>query len=43
MRAEQAEKAYLKKVMLANFEKIDTTDLIYTLEEGGVSIDNNGF
>ncbi len=43
MRAEQAEKAYLKKVMLANFEKLNTPDLIYTLEDGGVRIDKDDF
>ncbi|WP_345992207.1 EAL domain-containing protein [Sulfurimonas sp. HSL-1716] len=41
MRAEQAEKEYLKKVMLANFDKIYTTDLIYTLEYSGVEIDKD--
>jgi len=41
MRAEEAEKAYLKKVMLANFEKLSTKDLIYTLEDGGVEIDKD--
>ena len=41
MRAEQAEKIYLKKVMMANFEKLDTTDLIYTLEDSGVDIDKD--
>jgi EAL and modified HD-GYP domain-containing signal transduction protein len=40
-RAIEEEKKYLKKVMLANFEKLDTTDLIYTLEYGGVDIDND--
>ena len=25
--------------MIANFEKLNTTDLIYTLEYGGVEID----
>lgn len=39
MRAEKAEKEHLKKVMLANFEKLDSTDLIYTLEDSGVEID----
>ena len=39
MRAEKAEKEYLKKVMLANFEKLNTVDLIYTLEDGGIEID----
>ena len=41
LRAEQAEKAYLKKVMLSNFEKLSTTDLIYALEDGGIEIDKD--
>ncbi len=41
MRAQKAEKDYLKKIMLANFDKLDTTDLIYTLEYGGVEIDKS--
>ena len=41
MRAEDAEKEYLKKVMLANFEKLNATDLIKTLEYSGVEIDKN--
>lgn len=41
MRAEAAEKAYLKKKMLENFEKLNTSDLIYALEDGGVDIDGN--
>lgn len=40
MRAEELEKEYLKKVMLANFEKLNSTDLIYTLEDSGVEIDS---
>ena len=43
MRAEDAEKAYLKKVMMTNFEKLNTTDLIYTLEDGGIEIDKDEF
>ena len=43
MRAEQAEKEYLKKVMMSNFEKLDTTDLIYTLEDGGIELDKEKF
>ncbi len=43
MRAEEAEKKYLKKKMLANFEKLSATDLISTLEYGGVNIDKNEF
>ena len=39
-RAEELEKEYLKKVMLANFEKLNSTDLIYTLEDSGVEIDS---
>lgn len=40
-KAEAAEKAYLKQVMLENFEKLNTTDLIYALEDGGIEIDKN--
>ena len=43
MRAEVAEKKYLRKVMLANFEKLNTTDIIYTLEDGGIQIDKDEF
>ncbi|MFK5938606.1 MAG: EAL domain-containing protein [Sulfurimonas sp.] len=43
MRAEEAEKVYLKKVMLSNFEKLSTTDLIYALEDGGIEIDKDKF
>lgn len=41
LRAENAEREYLKKMMLANFEKLHTTDLINTLEYGGVEIDKS--
>ncbi len=41
MRAEDAEKVYLKKVMMKNFEKLDTIDLIYTLKDNGVDIDKD--
>ena len=41
MRAEIAEKRYLKKVMLANFEKLSSADLIYTLEDNGVLIEQD--
>jgi len=41
MRAEEAEKDYLKKLMLANFDKIHTNDLIITLEDNGIKIDKN--
>lgn len=41
MRAEAAEKEYLKQLMLANFEKLNSADLINTLEENGISVDKN--
>lgn len=41
IRAEKAEKEYLKQMMLENFEKLHTNDLIYTLEYGGVEIDRS--
>lgn len=41
MRAEVAEKNYLRKVMMANFEKLNTVDLIYTLEDGGVDLNKD--
>ncbi|MEA2072324.1 MAG: EAL domain-containing protein [Campylobacterota bacterium] len=41
MRAEVAEKKYLKKKMMENFEKLNTNDLIYTLEDGGVTLDKD--
>ncbi|MDD5372568.1 MAG: EAL domain-containing protein [Sulfurimonas sp.] len=41
LRAEKAEKEYLKKMMLENFEKLHTADLIYTLEYSGVEIDKS--
>lgn len=41
MYAEMAEKKYLKKVMMANFEKLSTADLVYTLEDSGVDINKN--
>lgn len=41
MRAEKAEKDYLRKMMMENFDKLHTNDLIYTLEYGGVEIDKS--
>ncbi len=41
MRAEQAEKEYLRKIMIANFDKLYTTDLVNTLEGGGIEIDKD--
>ena len=43
MRAEEAEKEYLKKLMLANFDKLNANDLIITLEENGIEIDKSRF
>ncbi len=43
IRAEVAEKKYLRKVMLANFEKLNTKDIIYTLEDGGIELDKDKF
>ena len=41
MHAEAAEKAYLRKRMLANFEKINSVDLIYALEDNGIAINKD--
>jgi len=41
LRAENAEKTYLKKMMIANFEKLNSADLIYALEDGGVELDKD--
>ncbi|MFA7354859.1 MAG: diguanylate phosphodiesterase, partial [Sulfurimonadaceae bacterium] len=41
IRAEKSEKDYLRKMMMENFEKLHTNDLIYTLEYGGVEIDKS--
>ena len=41
MRAEEAEKIYLRKIMMSNFEKINTVDLIYALEDNGIEIDKD--
>jgi c-di-GMP phosphodiesterase len=38
-KAEEAEKKFLKKVMLDNFEKIKTTELINAIEDSGVIIE----
>lgn len=43
MRAELEEKKYLKQLMMENFEQLNTKDLIYTLEDGGVEINNKRF
>ncbi len=41
MRAKEAEKKYLKKIILENLEKLSTKDLIYTLEDSGIEIDRD--
>ncbi len=41
MRAEIAEKEYLKKKILDNFEKLNTSDLVTTLEDVGITLDKN--
>jgi len=41
LKAQMREKAYLKKLFVENFDKIDTVDIIYTLEENGVYIDHD--
>lgn len=40
-RAEAAEKEYLQKLMMKNFEKLSTIDLVATLEDGGIDIDKD--
>ena len=39
MKAEKAEKEYLKKIFLENFEKINPVELVDALEYSGVEID----
>lgn len=41
IKAEKEEKEYLRQIMLENFDKLHTTDLIYTLEYSGVDIDRS--
>ncbi|MFA6629120.1 MAG: EAL domain-containing protein [Sulfuricurvum sp.] len=41
MKIEQSEKEYLKKLVMENFNILDTVELIYTLEYSGVSVDRN--
>jgi len=41
IRAEEAEKKYLKKKMLENFEQLSTSDLVYTLEDSGVDLNKD--
>jgi EAL and modified HD-GYP domain-containing signal transduction protein len=41
MRAEMAEKIYLKKIMLQNFDRLSSADLVYALEDNGVKINKD--
>lgn len=41
LKAEKEEKEYLKKLVMDNFDKLDTAEIIYALEYSGVSIDKN--
>lgn len=43
IKSELAEKEYLKKLCSNNFDKIDTVDILYTLIDNGVAIDNDKF
>lgn len=40
-KAEKSEREYLKKLMIDNFDKINTADVIYALGFGGVKIDKS--
>jgi EAL and modified HD-GYP domain-containing signal transduction protein len=42
-RAEQAEQNYLRKLTLANFEKLNPAELIFTLENSGIDVNKNDF
>ena len=41
LKAKQEEKAYLKSLLVSNFDKLDPIDIIYLLEENGIHIDND--
>ncbi|WP_373002523.1 EAL and HDOD domain-containing protein [Sulfurimonas sp.] len=41
LKSEESERAYLKKLFMENFDKIDLVDVIYTLGLNGISIDKN--
>ncbi len=43
MRAEKAEKDYLKRIVVANFDKINIPELLITLELSGITIDQDRF
>lgn len=40
-KAEKSEREYLKKIMIDNFDKINTVDIIYALGFGGIKIDRS--
>jgi len=41
MKAEKSEREYLKKLVIENFDKISTVDIIYALEFSGIEIDKD--
>lgn len=41
LKAEKEEKEYLKKLVMENFDKLDTAEIIYALEYSGVHIEKN--
>ncbi len=41
IQAEKAEKEYLKKLVMDNFDKLDTAEIIYALEYSGVHVEKN--
>lgn len=41
LKAEKEEKEYLKKMVMENFDKLDTAEIIYALEYSGVHIEKN--
>jgi EAL and modified HD-GYP domain-containing signal transduction protein len=41
IQAEKVEKEYLKKLVMENFDKLDTAEIIYTLEYSGISVEKN--
>jgi len=43
IKAEKIEKEYLKKLVFDNFDKLDTVELIYTLEFSGIEVTKNEF
>jgi EAL and modified HD-GYP domain-containing signal transduction protein len=41
IQAEKAEKEYLKKLVMENFDKLDTAEIIYTLEYSDITVEKN--